>query len=478
MASIVPVHIPQENVNDETVKIIHWLVADGDPIHTDQPLVAVETSKSTFEIHSPATGVIRRVVAEQLEVPVGDVLCYIGESLTAIETFRAKATVRPALAAAPALESRLQPANAGTPAPTVESDVTAVVPPFHGSRISRAALELIHSKGLNESDFSGRGLIRQRDVLARLGQAPPASYDSQNDERHSSFDIRHSSLVRGAAGVPVRTEPLPRSKRFEARLLSWSHRHAIRSAVTVAVPTRGLAELKRREPAAAEYLSAAVVFESARLLRKYPHLNAYASDEQISFYEQVNIGYALDAGQGLKVPVLREADGKTMPELIAQRREFLSDYLSDSIRPEAMAGSTFTVTDLSGDGVFSFDPLIVQAQSAILGVGAEFAGTMYPWSAAGTMQPSSAYNLVLAFDHRLIEGRMAAQFLGELKDRLQAHEDAVPGHIGPDAKAEPCCCRCLVSLSEIERMQGFLLHTAGRSKHETRLICSSCLAGF
>ena len=238
--------------------------------------------------------------------------------------------------------------------------------------------------------------------------------------------------------------------------------------MTVAVPTRGLAELKRREPAAAEFLSAAVIFESARLLRKYPHLNAYASDDQACFYEQVNIGYALDAGRGLKVPVLRDADGKTMPELVAQRRQFLADYLSDAIRPEAMAGSTFTITDLSGDGVFTFDPLLVEAQSAILGVGAEF-------ELPGT--PASAYNVILAFDHRLVEGRMAAGFLGELKARLQAHEEAASGHAAADATPEPYCFRCLISLSEIQGMKGFLLQTAGRSQHETKLICSICLAG-
>ena len=239
--------------------------------------------------------------------------------------------------------------------------------------------------------------------------------------------------------------------------------------MTVVVPTRGLDEWKRREPAVAEFMSAVVIFESARLLRRYPHLNAYATDDQGMFYEQVNIGYALDAGRGLKVPVLREADSKSLPQLIGERRQFLVDYLGDSIRPAAMAGATFTVTDLSGDGVFTFDPLLVEAQSAILGVGAEFD---LPTSQAG------AYNLVLAFDHRLVEGRMAAQFLGELKGRLQAHEEAAPGHFAANPAAEPCCSRCLVSLTEIERLQGCLLHMAGRSKREIKLICSICLAGF
>src|ERR1700733_9809772 len=101
MGNIIPVYIPQENVNDQTVKIIQWLVGDGDAVRTDQPLVEVETSKSTFEIQSPTAGVVLRAVAEKLEVPVGDVLCYIGESLTAIEAFRTSLAPRPTVRPAP-----------------------------------------------------------------------------------------------------------------------------------------------------------------------------------------------------------------------------------------------------------------------------------------------------------------------------------------------------------------------------------------
>ena len=159
MGNIISVHIPQENVNDETVKIIQWLVADGATVQADQPLVEVETSKSTFEIQSPATGVIQRVVAEGLEVPVGDVLCYIGESLAAIEAFRTSQTARLAPTSAPVAAPLREPEPG-----TTEIPLAAVPPPCRGSRISRAALELIRSTGLNEDDFSARGLVRQSDV--------------------------------------------------------------------------------------------------------------------------------------------------------------------------------------------------------------------------------------------------------------------------------------------------------------------------
>ena len=170
MGNIVPVYIPQENVNDETVKIIQWLVGDGEAIQSDQPLVEVETSKSTFEIQSPASGVIRRMVAETDRSPRrrrallhrrksgGD----RGLPHEPNRSFRPESRGRCTTSGRASRAARQQ---------TTDVSLSADTPPLGGSRISRAALELIRSKGLNESDFSGRGLIRQHDVLAHLGQA-------------------------------------------------------------------------------------------------------------------------------------------------------------------------------------------------------------------------------------------------------------------------------------------------------------------
>jgi len=165
-----------------------------------------------------------------------------------------------------------------------------------------------------------------------------------------------------------------------------------------------------------ERLSAAVIFESALLLRKYPIFNAFCSAGVIHYYQEVNVGYAVDIGTGLKVFVVRNADTKTLPQIIAERREAIENLLNNELRLETLAGGTFTVTDLSGEGVLSFDPLISAGQSAILGVGA----VSTPLGAS-----MGTYNLILAFDHQIAEGRLAARFLGELRERLEAYETAM-----------------------------------------------------
>jgi hypothetical protein len=142
---------------------------------------------------------------------------------------------------------------------------------------------------------------------------------------------------------------------------------------------------------------------------------------------------------------------------------------------ESQAGGTFTITDLSNDGVLTFHPLINQGQSAILGIGAEF---FPPGSREGF------FNLILSFDHQLSEGRSAARLLRDLAQRLQAYETALAvepdNHTGTE---ELHCAHCLTPLSRLQRLdpQGrgdlFLVQVVqpgGKTEHR----CSVCLQGW
>ena len=144
-------------------------------------------------------------------------------------------------------------------------------------------------------------------------------------------------------------------------------------------------------------MTAIIVFEAARLLRKYPNFNAFYAAGDAHYYEDVNIGFAVDAGRGLKVPVIHHADRKGIIEITTEMRERVVAYLEDELPVKALTLCTFTVTDLSGEGVATFHPLINQGQSAILGICAE---VFAPGSREGT------FNLVLSFDHQLSEGEL------------------------------------------------------------------------
>jgi pyruvate/2-oxoglutarate dehydrogenase complex dihydrolipoamide acyltransferase (E2) component len=183
--------------------------------------------------------------------------------------------------------------------------------------------------------------------------------------------------------------------------------------VTVSCPTRGLRSLLRTSGGVVSSPVAFIVFEAARLLKKYPAFNAVFAEGHAGYYEEVNVGIAIDYGKGLLVPVVRNADQKDAIEIAEELRDLMYKYLRQELKAEDLSGGTFVVSDLSAEGVVSFLPLINQGQSAILGIASE----LFPVADA----PGS-FNFILTFDHQLAEGRMAAQFVNELAERLQTRE--------------------------------------------------------
>ena len=335
------------------------------------------------------------------------------------------------------------------------------------TRFSKQAAELLVQHQLEPALFAGRGLVRTVDILEYLGSGGSRQGTSETEPFETATN-RLTSLTRSPS-VAVRTEKLPRRKRAEVDNLASAYRHALVSNVSVVVPTRGLRAAAAQHPEIQQNATAVIIFETARLLRKHPHLNAFYADGKIHFYEAINIGFAVDGGRGLKVLMIRDADSKGIAEIAAEMRELLVRYLNDDIPTELLEGGTFTVTDLSGEGVFSFHPLLSQWQSAILGIGGEF---FVPGTASGL------FNLVLSFDHQVSEGRQAAQFLSELRQRLQHYEEALrnsgKSHEGTE---EPHCFRCLRPAGELQEWGHFLLLSVkpdGTPKH----VCSICLQGM
>jgi pyruvate/2-oxoglutarate dehydrogenase complex dihydrolipoamide acyltransferase (E2) component len=273
--------------------------------------------------------------------------------------------------------------------------------------------------------------------------------------------------------VPFRSEILSRSKRTEIRYLTSSYRTTLPSVVTVAVPTRGLRAAAAQCAHPPGITTAIILFEVARLLQQYPRFNAFYAEGTANLYESINIGFALDAGHGLKVPVIRQANTKSLPEIASEMQELLRRYLDNALQVDDLAAGTFTITDLSSEGVLIFHPLINQGQAAILGIGSEYG--------SGPGPIGGFFTLTLSFDHQLNEGRQAAQFLQELARRLQAYEAAMQAQTSDTG--EPHCARCQTSLSRLreldhdQRGAHFLVQTIQPDGTQAYL-CSHCMQGW
>jgi pyruvate/2-oxoglutarate dehydrogenase complex dihydrolipoamide acyltransferase (E2) component len=201
-----------------------------------------------------------------------------------------------------------------------------------------------------------------------------------------------------------------------------------------------------------------IIYEAARLMQKYPVFNAIYDEGRIGLYGQVNVGWALDGGHGLVVPVIPAANQKSLQEIAEFMDRQLEAYLENTLTGPELAGATFTVTDLSGYGTSFFDPLIIPGQSAILGIGK---GPDY--------EGQSAVYLILAFDHQVTEGKKAAQFLQDLRERLAGYASSASA-----GQTDRCCMMCHRDEQTLRRLKVVLL----KSEIPPGLVCSLCVAGW
>lgn len=472
MTEPVEVPVPRENNNDEFVTLIRWHLEDGDEVSADQVIVDVEGSKAVFEVSAPAGGFVRIEVREGEEVAVGATLCRVFATAEAAAAWSVgHRVVEGTVAGSASSGGAVTAAEVAAPG-SAEAGASGFV------RFSRRARALIDQRSIDPGAFAGRGLVRAADVLdfvgersqrargrsaraaaGRAGELPARAAESPSAE---SPPAATSTVL----ALPGRREALSPSKRTERRYIGASHRSTLPSSVTVCVPTRGLKAALAEDPLGSN-TTALIIYETARLLRKYPLFNACYDDGHAYLYSDINVGFAVDAGSGLKVPVIRAADTRSLREITEALRDLLVAYMSEELTAADQTEGTFTVTDLSTENVFSFQPLINKGQSAILGVGAEF---FAPGAREGL------FNLTLQFDHQLAEGRLAAAFLNELAARLKGYEAAF-GKADKSAGQAPHCARCHRDHAELREANQFLVQCVNADGSAAG-ICTGCLQGW
>jgi 2-oxoacid dehydrogenases acyltransferase (catalytic domain) len=207
-----------------------------------------------------------------------------------------------------------------------------------------------------------------------------------------------------------------------------------------------------------------VLYETARLLKKYPVFNGYFNNGTIASYKEVHIGFAVDIDRGLKVLKILNTNSKSIKEIEDEIFKLSTDYIDEKLKPESLIDVTFTVTDLSGEGVFSFSPLINMKNAAILGI-------------SSIDSKLNRCLLSLAFDHRVTEGKAASVFLADLKTRIESYRLQSADEAYRIQKLSSIkCFKCFKKLSEDIGDVGFAkcINPSG----EEAYICQTCLKGF
>ncbi len=418
MSEPVDITITRETVNDETVRIVAWRVEAGSRVEKGQLVCEAETSKAVMEIFAPATGILIRDAAVGDEVAIGIRIGRIAQGV-----------------APPENQGRETQSFSATPASGAPQ-----------ARLSAAARTLAAEHGIDVTAFRPGTLVRRDDLLRKAGVRAPAT------------PAPFVSNV-PTAGVDLEWSAVPRRKVAQNKVLTSGQHGALVSSVTVICRTPRLRERGARLGVLYVGLDALVVFEVARLLRRYSSFNGLYADDQMGVYREVNVGWAIDAGQELLVPVIAHADEKGLTQIAREMEAHFEAYVSGSLTAAALARCTFTVSNLAGHSVSVFNPLISQGQSAVLGIGSEVT----------RLEGESLY-LTLVFDHRVAEGRTAALLLNELRERLEAHS----AMIEDERVEEPFCMICQRSGSALSQLRAILL----KAESPPGLICSLCIMGL
>jgi len=411
------IRVPQlpESIADAT--LVAWHKQPGDAIARDENLADLETDKVVLEVPAPANGVVR-----EIKVQSGAVVTS-GQLLAVIEEGAAGASPKVSPAAAPAAPV---PAAA---APAAQALKPAADDGKEGGRLSPSVRRLVEENHLNPASIpaSGRdGRLTKSDVVDYLGKAPPPAAPSVPAPAPVKPAVRADTSARPGAPKGARAEqrvPMTRLRaRIAQRLIEAQATQALLTTFNE-VDLTAIQELRARykERFEKEYgvkLGFMSFFVKAAIaaLKKFPVVNASVDGNDILYHEYYDIGVAVSTDRGLLVPVVRDADGKGFGALEKEVADYARKAREGTIGIEDLTGGTFTITNGGVFGSLMSTPIVNAPQSAILGM---HKIQERPMVVNGAVAVRPMMYLAVTYDHRIIDGREAVQFLVAIKDALE-----------------------------------------------------------
>ncbi|UCC27237.1 MAG: 2-oxo acid dehydrogenase subunit E2 [Candidatus Bathyarchaeota archaeon] len=380
---VTKVVMPRLSLTMKEGTVIQWFKKEGDLVKKGDPLVEVLSEKVTYDVEAPASGVLRKVLeTEGADVVVAGTLGIITEP--------------------------------GEPLPDIEAAVA--LPP---QRIEEATLPPKEETARKVRERilaspAAKRLAKEHDIdLASVKSSDPKGRIVEDDVRRY--------LAESAALAPHVREVIPLAgiRKTTAERVSSSARTAPHSTVTMEADMSNAVKL--HEVKQVSY-TGILVKAVAQALEEHRNLNSTLDGERIIIYEDINIGVAVAAENGLFVPVVHNANKKSLIQVTSALKELVEKVRDGRLAKEDVSGGTFTITNLGMYGVDMFIPIINPPEAAILGVGKT---TEKPVVIDGKMRIRPMVCLSLSYDHRIVDGAPAAKFLQKVKQILESELEDV-----------------------------------------------------
>lgn len=380
-------------------EIVKWLVKEGDKVEEHQAILELETAKAVVQVPSPKAGAVLKIFGSAgQKIHVGDVLCSIGETG---EVVRAPAGVVGELETAPEEPKFIAPKKVAEPS-------VAVLP-----AIRKLAQEM------------------KVDVSKLQGSGPGG--------RVTEDDVARASGKKAEAGPTITFEkfgrvirmPLKGVRREIAVRLSESMRTAVQVTHMDYVDVTKLADYREKEKEEAEKRGVKLTFlpfivkACFLALKAFPYVNSSLDGEDIVIKQYYNIGIAVDTPAGLMVPVVKNVNERTIYEISREIYRVAELARTREIQLKDLQGGTFTITNIGSLGGVFATPVINYPECAILALG-RIADMAVPVD--GKVEIRKMLPVSLSFDHRIIDGAMAAKFVNEIKRHLEDPDALLMGY--------------------------------------------------
>ena len=433
-----PVIMPKLGLTMEEGTIIQWMKNEGESVEKGEILLEVETDKSINEVEASASGTLGKVFFDADDTM--EVLTVIGYI---IEPGEAPPDEWP------------EPVKIGGPAETKQTERA----PEISIRISPIAKKIAKENGIDLAKVKGtgeRGMITKEDVLRfaegertaepQKGRKIIASPRAKRLAREKGISLDN---VEGTGPRGRITEEdvqnifqtqdlveLTRIQQITAKRMTESFTTVPHFYLRMEVDAGKMVEMRRNLlPYIEENTGERITFTDilvmlvARTLKRHPRVNASWGDGAIRLEKEVNISLAIAVEEGLIVPVIKNADQKGLEQIAAERKRLTENATSGKLGLSDLEGGTFTLTNLGMFEIDDFDAIINPPQSAVLAVG-KIAERVLAENGQPVVKP--AIRLSLSLDHRVLDGAVAARFLGDLKEMIEA-----PGEIFAESSKHP-----------------------------------------
>ena len=423
--------MPKQGLQMTEGTITKWLVKEGDKVEIGQPLFEMETDKNTIQIDSTAAGEVLKLVAKEDEiVPITETIAIVGkkgEDFSDLlpkkkEEKKPESAPAPAAPAAPAVKSA--PAADDTPPIALEGGRIFVTPRAKMTA-ERKSIDYKTVKGTGPS-----GLIIEKDVLAAAAvKASPVakaiaarkgvSITTVTGTGENGKIVKHD-ILSGDANLSREDKVIPISgmrKVIADNMMNsvQSMAHAYHKvAVDMSEAKLIRAAFKKAEKKVS--FNDIIIMALGRALQEHPRMNAWVEDGKITEKGSVNVGIAVAVDNGLIVPTVRDVQNMTIGEIHDESARLIAKTKAGGLKKEEYSGATFTVSNLGMFGIDEFTAIVNPPQVGILAVGSM---TDTPVVRDGQIVIRPMMNLVLTYDHRVIDGAPAAQFLSRVKELLE-----------------------------------------------------------